>query len=951
MNPEQAAPNQSAVRGAAPKQLGDVVERVSDAVFALGRDWRFTYVNREAGRFLARNPEELIGKNIWTEFPEAVEQPFKPAFEKALAEQTFVRIEAFYEPQQRWFEKRIFPSPDGISVFFHDITEQKLLEESARQSRQLLECQNRILELIAQDTPMNIVLSEVIRVIEEQSPGMLGSVLLLDPDGVTLYHTTAPSLPESYTRAINGQPIGPCAGSWGTAAFRGEPVIVEDIATDPLWEGYRDVALSHGLRACWSRPIFDNEHRVLGTFALYYDQPSRPTEFQLKQIEMATQTAAIAIMKHRKTEALLSSEERLRLAVAAGAIGIWEWDVVTGRVICNDRLKEIYGLSKEEADVTFTKLAAAVHPDDLELVDAALRQSLAQEPESDMEYRVIWPDGSIHWVASRGSSVRDCEGVPLRMFGVARDITHRKQAEQEISRRDVLLRNAESIAHFGTYEWLPGEDSVKRSEQLCKIFGVTCQEFEPTSEGYLSRVHPDDRENSRQMIEHAVRSRTPFKFEERIILPDGTIRHILSEGNWVDDDGNRAAKLIGICKDITSLRNEERANADLENQLQQIQKLDSIGRFAGGMAHDFNNLLGAILGFSELAAERVPKDDAARMPIEQIRSAAQKAIALTSQLLAFSRRQAVHPVDLDLNSVIDDLSGILKPSVGTEISLNVTKAEDLGTIRADATQIEQVLMNLVLNARDSMATQGEIVIETRNVTLDADYVRAQAAVPEGRYVMLTVADTGAGMEEATKSHIFEPFFTTKPPGKGTGLGLSVVHGIAKRFGAHIEVQSYPGRGTAFKIFFPRVDAVSEVESKQIPQSPTKEPQTILLLINEFAFRHFMATLLEQEGYRVLQAANASQALAIGTCCQKIDLLLSAVVMPDKTGPEIVAEIREWRPEVKALYMSGYPTRILVRNGLVDPHDFLLQKPFTRQELLGCVQVALEQPTRWIGEVA
>jgi PAS domain S-box-containing protein len=615
----------------------------------------------------------------------------------------------------------------------------------------------------------------------------------------------------------------------------------------------------------------------------------------------------------------------------------------------NERVKEIFGLSHVKHGLTSKDFHNTLHPDDQPVVDAALDRSFARETDYDLEFRVIWPDGSIHWVASRGSVLHDEQGVPLRMFGVAVDITQRKQAEEEIKRRDLLLRHAEAIANFGSYEWVPDTNTVTRSQQLCKIFGLRCEDFEPTLEGYLKRVHPEDRENSRRIIEQATRDHTHFKYEERILLPDGTIRQLLDEGKWVQDEHRKTGKLVGICQDITERRKQERTKAELENQLRQIQKMDSIGRFAGGIAHDFNNLLTLIMGYSELARERVRNDEAARASVEEIRKAAERAIALTRQLLAFSRRQVLHPVIIDLNSVIQNFSGLLRPLIRDEVSLDIVSAQDLGSIKVDPTQIEQVLMNLVLNSRDAITGRGEIVIETRNVTLGDEYADVHPDVPAGPYVMLTVADTGAGMDKETKSHVFEPFFTTKPEGKGTGLGLSVVHGIIKQFGGHIRVLSTPGTGTAFKILFPRADS-GKAQPPQIARPIAKGSETIAVVEDEFPIRHMVSTELEREGYRV-HAVNASDALEMAGHSCKIHLLLTAVVMPEMSGPDLASRLRSARPDMKTLFISGYPRRMLEYQDVLAPEAVLLEMPFTKQELLTCVRMALDSPSRSLEKVA
>jgi PAS domain S-box-containing protein len=542
---------------AARRHLDNVIERVSDGFVALDRDWRYTYVNKQAANLFGRRPEDLIGKNIWTEFPEGVGQPFHQAYEKAMAEQVFVQTESYYAPWKRWFENRIYPSPDGISIFFQEVTDRVQAERAARENAELLRGQNRALELIAQGAPLEQTLDLLLRSIEAQSPGMLCSVLLLDPDGIHVRHCAGPSLPESYTRAFDGESIGPRAGSCGTAAFRRETVVVEDIATDPLWDGYRDFALKYGLRACWSTPIFDAERRVLGTFALYFRSPGSPTKQHWQLIETATHTAAIAIVQHRETAALRASEKRLRLAVTGGNIGIWERDLVTDRLFPSDQLTVMFGLPAGGEGLTLEKFREAIYPDDRVRVDAAIELSIERRSSYDIEFRVVHADGSLHWIETKGRCEYDDDGKPVRMLGVALDITDRKRAEEKIHRREAQLAEAQRVAHVGSYEWDIPNNIVHRSEELCRIFGSPSEELPPNFEGYLERVHPEDRDTARKTIEDALRERKPFEFDERIVRPDGEIRVLHSLGKWILDEARNPVKLVGICQDITERKHAE----------------------------------------------------------------------------------------------------------------------------------------------------------------------------------------------------------------------------------------------------------------------------------------------------------------------------------------------------------------------------------------------------------
>ncbi len=373
--------------------------------------------------------------------------------------------------------------------------------------------------------------------------------------------------------------------------------------------------------------------------------------------------------------------------------------------------------------------------------------------------------------------------------------------------------------------------------------------------------------------------------------------------------------------------------------------MEAVGRLAGGIAHDFNNLLMVISGYSEFLLDRLGPEPALRAPAQEIASAAVRATSLTRQLLAFSRKQMLAPRILDLNGVVTENLKMLTRVIGEDIDLVMVPAAGLGAVRADAGQIEQVIMNLAVNARDAMPSGGKLTIETSNVSLDEEYSRFHAPLNPGNYVMLAISDTGAGMDSETQSHIFEPFFTTKGP-KGTGLGLSTVYGIVKQSGGYIWVYSEPGQGTTFKIYLPRVaEAVESAAQVAAPaESASAEPgtETILLVEDEANLRYLARQFLEKQGYRVIEAADGAVAMQIAVAHEGvIHLLLTDVIMPGMNGRELAQRISEIRPNVRVLYMSGYTENVIGRNGMLDAGVRLLQKPFTLRDLKSKVREVLD----------
>ncbi len=418
---------------------------------------------------------------------------------------------------------------------------------------------------------------------------------------------------------------------------------------------------------------------------------------------------------------------------------------------------------------------------------------------------------------------------------------------------------------------------------------------------------------------------------------DGSATVLRVSGRTVSNGGKERTFEL-FAEDVT----ERRA---LEQQLRQSQKMEAIGRLAGGIAHDFNNLLMVISGYSEFLLDRLGPDPALRVPAQEISSASVRASSLTRQLLAFSRKQMLAPKILDLNDVVTENLKMLTRVIGEDIDLVMVPATELGAVRADAGQIEQVIMNLAVNARDAMPSGGKLTIETSNVSLDEEFSRLHASLNPGNYVMLAISDTGAGMDSETQSRIFEPFFTTKGP-KGTGLGLSTVYGIVKQSGGYIWVYSEAGKGTTFKIYFPRVARAAEAPAQVVApaESIAAEPgtETILLVEDEANLRYLARQFLEKQGYQVIEAADGAVAMQIAVAHEAvIHLLLTDVIMPGMNGRELAQRISEIRPNVKVLYMSGYTENVIGRNGTLDAGVRLLQKPFTLRDLKSKVREVLD----------
>jgi PAS domain S-box-containing protein len=406
-----------------------------------------------------------------------------------------------------------------------------------------------------------------------------------------------------------------------------------------------------------------------------------------------------------------------------------------------------------------------------------------------------------------------------------------------------------------------------------------------------------------------------------------------------DSDG-QVSGAICMSLDITDRK-------QLEEQLRQAQKMEAVGRLAGGIAHDFNNLLMVIQGYSDLLVERLPDGDPLRRNAEQIQMASQRASSLTRQLLAFSRKQMLAPKILNVQSVVAEMEKILRRLIGEDIQLETSSAPDLGLVKADRSQIEQVILNLAVNARDAMPQGGRLTIETANVELDSSYSHPPAVLSPGKYVMLAVTDNGCGMDAETQAHVFEPFFTTKEKGKGTGLGLATVYGVVKQSGGYVWVYSEPGRGTSFKIYLPRIEETAVPagrDGKSDMRAPQRGSETILLVEDEKGVRELAREYLTSSGYTVIEAENGHTALELaGMHVGPIHLLLTDVVMPGISGRELAERVSQIRSGIKIVYMSGYTDQAVVHHGILENDAVLLQKPFTLMTLAAKLREILAVP--------
>ncbi|MBZ5526826.1 MAG: PAS domain-containing protein [Acidobacteriia bacterium] len=556
---------------------------------------------------------------------------------------------------------------------------------------------------------------------------------------------------------------------------------------------------------------------------------------------------------------------------------------------------------------------------------------------SDYEYEFYRKDGSRGWTRVNARVVRDARGKTLYYEGTDQDITEQKRAIDALRESEKRLSDAQRIARMGNWDWDIATNALYWSDEIYRIFGVQPQQFGATYEAFLGYVHAEDREFVDRSVHEAFQGRSSYDIEHRVMRPDGETRTVHSQGNVFRDGSGKAVRMAGTVQDVTE-------NKRLEAQFKQAQKMEAVGRLAGGVAHDFNNLLSVIMGYTDLAGGLIEsgKPAAAADKISQIRRAAERGASLTRQLLAFSRRQMVHPQILDLNKVVSSSSEMLKRLVGEDVSVTFQPGKDPWLVKVDPGQIEQILMNLTVNARDAMPTGGRIVMETANIEADEHFVSQHPLMLPGAYVMLSFADTGAGIAPENLPLIFEPFFTTKETGKGTGLGLATVYGIVKQNNGSIWVYSEPDKGTVFRICFPKAEGAETHLPAGANAEVRRGTETVLLVEDEAQLRDLTATLLEEGGYQVLRAENGPAALALAeNSSARIDLLLTDVIMPGMSGVELCGQMQKMRPGIRILCMSGYTGDHLKPYGQFESEKTFLQKPFSQPILLKKVRAVLD----------
>lgn len=651
-----------------------------------------------------------------------------------------------------------------------------------------------------------------------------------------------------------------------------------------------------------------------------------------RTVEMALHRHEADTRLKQAQDALRQSAEKYRLIFEYSPLGLFHFDLSGTITACNDNFVKIIGSSRDQLiglnalhDITDTTIIAAI--------ETALAGGIGHYED----YYTSVTGGKTTPVKCEFGPILGHDGAIVGGIGLVEDVSERKRAEEELRRSERKHRTILETITDGYHEVDLEGNFTLVNKAFCTILGFAEEELIGTN-----YRHVMDHDNAKQIVKaynQVFRTGRPNPgFNYQITRKDGATRDVSVSIVLMEDSDERPCGFRGILRDITDRRL-------LEEQLRQAAKMEAIGQLAGGIAHDFNNLLTAMIGYCNLLGEQLPSDSPHQEKLGLIARTADRAASLTQQLLAFGRKQVLDMRPLNLNAVAADFERMLSRLIGENIEISKNFDPGIGIVEADPSQIDQILLNLCVNARDAMPRGGRLTLETANVHFDQEFARARPEVVQGDYVMLAVGDTGRGMDNQTVAHIFDPFFTTKEKGVGTGLGLATVYGIVKQHRGHITVYSEPGLGTTFKVYLPRVHMPLRPAEKGAPTGLKPHGnETVLVVEDEQVVRDLACEALAMLGYVPLPAADPAEAIAISDEHQAtIDLLLTDVVLPHMDGRSLHTHLSKSRPQLKVLFMSGYTENFIVHHGVLDHGVHFLQKPFSVDRLGYKVRQVLDGP--------
>lgn len=656
--------------------------------------------------------------------------------------------------------------------------------------------------------------------------------------------------------------------------------------------------------------------------------------------EAITLRKEISIRLKTETE-LRHTELALKEAQRLAELGSWQWDVVANHHTWSEEIYRIYGRDPQLPPAIYPEVRKYFTPESWSKLSVSVEEALRNGTPYTCDAEVIREDGSHHWITARGEAVRDNDGNMLALRGTIQNISERKRMEDslkdsELRYRSLFEHNLDGIAIM---EGFPPKFTFV-NPAFVELSGYTENEIRGMEGPEIwSLVYPEDVELVRTKLKDRIEGKyASVRYEFRLQRKDGMLRIVEASGTML----NIAGKMINqsFYRDITALKQTEKERALLQEQFIQAQKMESIGRLAGGVAHDFNNLLSVILGYTELAMAEVNKNTPLFADLENVYDAGLRSTEIVKQLLAFSRKQIIQPVVIDLNNSIEKMLKILRRLIGENISLTWSPCTESPLITIDPAQIDQILANLCVNARDAIADIGKITIETHLEHVDDEYCASHLSASPGQYAVLSVSDNGSGMEKDVVDKIFEPFFSTKGA-LGTGLGLATVYGIVKQNNGYINVYSESAKGTVFKIYLPVSMGNINTDDVSDSGSPLGHGETLLFVDDDASIVRVSRKILQSLGYKILTAETCDEVLSlVKEHTTEIKLLLTDVIMPEMNGKELSQKVLAHNPNLQVIYMSGYTANVIAHHGILEKDIHFIQKPFTRNKIAQIIKTAL-----------
>ncbi len=919
---------------------------LSDSVILYDLDGNILYANKAACRMRGYEKKELIGKNFFDLILPEYRDAIKPKYEKLLKEE-----ELFFESVHFHKDGSIVPLEVRVRMVDlkgkklilgvgRNIAERKQAEEELLFRLKFEETMIAISSRFLSATEIDEAINETLRDIGKLSGADRSYLFFFKENGAFMDNTHEWCRDGVIPQKENLRNLPTEMFPWWMKKLRNDGFIhIPDVSQMPSEALVEQKTLqSQNIQAVLVYALKEG-HELTGFIG--FDNVKKAEEWGEKAftlIQMVSNLIGKSFERKRVNEILLLSEEKYSKIFKTTPVWITISTLEDGRYTeVNENFLEVTGFRREEViGKTAYELKIWDNPEDRDFIALRLKE---KGKVSNFEAKFRIKSGQI---LDRLVSADTVEIAGKQyMVGVSLDITDRKRAEEILKASEEKYRTLVESSSDAILMLDAERNIASCNEAFCNLFGYDRREIEGRS---IRILHPSD-ESFHFFGERAypiVNQKGSFRGEWTLIRKNGSevpVEHVISTIKAPDGS---ISGYVNMARDISERKRAEKERTLLEEQLRQSQKMEAIGRLVGGIAHDFNNLLTIILGNCDFSLSGIREEDPLKGNIEEIRRASEKAAGLTHQLLAFSRRQILEPKVLDLNVIISNMDKMLQRIIGEDIELITVPARNCGRVKIDPGQIEQVIFNLVVNAKDAMPQGGKLTIETADVELDESYVRKHTEAIPGQYVMLSLTDTGLGMTPDIRERIFEPFFTTKELGKGTGLGLSTVYGIVKQSGGDIWVYSEPEKGTTFKIYLPRVDEpLDELTDKKLDDIPLGS-ETILVVEDDQTIKTMAAKILTKLGYRVLEASDGAEAIYIfKEQMGSIDLILTDVVMPLMSGRQLIQRLKLMSSDLKVLYMSGYTDNAIAHHGILEQGINYIQKPFTLEGLAKKVREVLD----------